>query len=456
MAILDRLVEQKEFKQLKQAKLSQFVIVYGRRRVGKSALLQHVTDAKGIYHLSDLNDRRLQIKQFANSVAQQIPDFDRVIYPSWFSLFVALENSLTKRTTVVLDEFPYLVSSSPELPSELQRLIDLKKISKLFLIICGSSQQMMRDLFLGTTAPLYGRATKIFNITEMRIGWLKKYLKCTAQQAIMEYATWGGIPRYWEVRKKYPSLEQAQLKEILNRDGLLYEEPMRLFMDDMRSAVQAFSLVNLIGNGHHRLSEIATALEKPATHFSRPLSQLIEMGYLRKEIPFGEKEDKSKKSLYWLDDSFLNFYMQLVTPNKSIIELGLQAELKKRLAAKLPDIYAQVYEEQVRQSITSYNYFGKQWSKAYRYWGKPDGKTETEIDVMCLSLDGKSLLIGEVKWSDTIDVKFEQQKLLKKIALFPEFKNVTIYQAVWVKTKSKVKNADKATFDCEIVVKNSL
>jgi AAA+ ATPase superfamily predicted ATPase len=272
----------------------------------------------------------------------------------------------------------------------------------------------------------------------------------------MEFATWGGIPRYWEVRKKYKTLEQAQLQAIMNKDGLLYEEPMRLFMDDMRSAVQAFSLVNLIGNGCHKLSEIATVLEKPATNFSRPLAQLIDMGYVRKEIPFGEKEENSKKSLYWLDDSFMNFYMQMVSPNKSIIELGLEKELKNKLAVKLPPLYAQVFEELVRESVNSYHYFGKKWGKAYRYWGKPDGKTETEIDLMCLSLDGKSILIGEVKWSDAIDVKTVKKQLAAKIALFALDKQLKVYTAVWVKNKGKVKNADAATFDCNEVVKQAL
>jgi len=456
MEFLDRITEQKIFKKIIQSANDEFVIVYGRRRVGKSALLKHVTNTRGIYHLADLNDKRMQIQQLANTIATKIPDFDAVIYPSWYALLIALNARLSKKITLVIDEFPYLINTSAELPSEMQKLLDLKKLDKLTLILCGSSQQMMRDLFLGITAPLYGRTTFNFNVKEMKVGWLQQYLKCSAEQAIMEFATWGGIPRYWEVRKKYKTLEQAQLQAIMNKDGLLYEEPMRLFMDDMRSAVQAFSLVNLIGNGCHKLSEIATILEKPATNFSRPLAQLIDMGYVRKEIPFGEKEENSKKSLYWLDDSFMNFYMQMVSPNKSIIELGLEKELKNKLAVKLPPLYAQVFEELVRESVNNNHYFGKKWGKAYRYWGKPDGKTETEIDLMCLSLDGKSVLIGEVKWSDAIDVKTVKKQLEAKIALFALDKKLKVYTAVWVKNKGKVKNADATTFDCNEVVKQAL
>jgi len=214
MEFLDRIAEQKIFKKIIQSTSSEFVIVYGRRRVGKSSLLKHVTNTRGIYHLADLNDKRMQIQQLASTIAQKVPDFDSVIYPSWYALFTALNARLTKKTTVVIDEFPFLVNTSSELPSEIQKMLDLDKINKITLILCGSSQQMMRDLFLGTTAPLYGRTTGVFNIKEMKVGWLMQYLKCSAEQAIMEFATWGGIPRYWEVRKKYSNLEQASCKPL--------------------------------------------------------------------------------------------------------------------------------------------------------------------------------------------------------------------------------------------------
>jgi AAA+ ATPase superfamily predicted ATPase len=166
MEFLDRITEQKIFKKIIQSANDEFVIVYGRRRVGKSALLKHVTNTRGIYHLADLNDKRIQIQQLANTIAAKIPDFDAVIYPSWYALLIALNARLSKKITLVIDEFPYLINTSTELPSEMQKLLDLKKLDKLTLILCGSSQQMMRDLFLGITAPLYGRTTFNFNVKE--------------------------------------------------------------------------------------------------------------------------------------------------------------------------------------------------------------------------------------------------------------------------------------------------
>jgi uncharacterized protein len=456
MEFLDRINEQKELNRIFKTPHSNLVIVYGRRRAGKSELLKYVTAKAGIYYLSDLNEKKIQIQQLAETIAIQIPDFDNVIYPSWYAILLSLNNRLTKKMILVLDEFPYLAATSPEIPSEIQKLIDLKKLPNIDLILCGSSQQMMRELTLGTTAPLYGRANSIMKVYPLKIAWLQKYLTCSAEQAVMEFATWGGIPRYWEVRANYKTLEQAQLGAIMNKGGLLYEEPMRLFMDDLRTSVQAYTIVNLVGNGHHRISELATALEKPATNFARPLEQLISMDYLRKEIPFGENEAKSKKSLYWIADNFMNFYMQMVATNKSLIELGIEAELKKKLNTKLPQLYAQVYEELVRASVNDFNYFGKKWAKAYRYWGKPDNKTEIEVDIIVKSLDEKSILIGEVKWSNTVDLFHVEKQLDFKIALLNLPKHIKVYKAIWVKNKSKFKKVSPIIFDCNEVVSYSL
>jgi AAA+ ATPase superfamily predicted ATPase len=450
---IDRTEEQLMFKKIINSKTSGLYIVYGRRRIGKSALLRYVTEKKGIYFLADLNEKKLQIQNLAQAIASKIQDFDTVIYPSWYSLFISLEKSLSKKTTLVLDEFPYLVNNSPELASEIQKLIDLKKIPHIDLILCGSSQQMMRDLFLGITAPLYGRANQTFNIKAIKLGWIKDYLKCTSEEAIMEYATWGGVPRYWEIRKQYKTLEEAQRLAILNKNGILYEEPMRLFLDDMRTAVQAYTLVNLIGNGKHRLSEIATTVQKPATQLSRPLAQLIEMGYIRRDTSFGEPENNAKKNMYWLNDNFMNFYMQFVASNKSIVELGLWDEIKNKLAEKLPMYYAQTWEEEVRNHIPLHNYFNTKWGKASRYWGKPDKKTEIEIDAIAESIDKKSILIAEVKWSNKIKLHEIEKALDDKIALF-NFKDKYkhIHKAIFIRNKKTAKLNEAYIFDCDTVV----
>jgi uncharacterized protein len=451
---LDRIDERALFDNLLNREKTVFAIVYGRRRIGKSALLRNIIGAKGIYFLADLTEKSLQIKNLASAIATLIPDFDSVNYPTWEVLFIALENSLKEKITLVLDEFPYLLQGSSELASIIQKIIDLEKKSKYNLIICGSSQQMMRELFLGTTSPLYGRADAVFNLKAMKICWLKEYLGCSAIEAVKEYATWGGVPRYWELRKNYPKLEEALKYIVFDKNGILLEEPMRLFLDDMRSAVQAYSIVNLVGNGNHRLSEIANKLEKPTTSLSRPLANLIEMGYLKKELPFGEPEKDSKKGLYWIADPFMNFYMQFVAANRSIIELGLWDVIKKQLEIKLPNLYANIWEELVRNAIPFLRIADTDWGKAYRYWGKPDKKTEIEIDVVAESIDKKSLLIAEVKWSNNVNLYEINKSLDEKLQILGiADKYMRTYKAIFILDKSNFLSLkDVYLLDCEDVV----
>ncbi|MDX2188894.1 MAG: ATP-binding protein [Bacteroidota bacterium] len=452
---LNRYTEKAMFDSLLANDKASFAIVYGRRRIGKSSLLRQILKTNGIYFLADLTEKSIQIENLAIAISSVIPDFDKVHYPSWEILFTSFNNQLKSKTTLVLDEFPYLVSSASELPSIIQKLVDLSKHDKFNLIVCGSSQQMMRNLFLGTTSPLYGRADAIANITAMNAYWIKEYLHCSAVESVKEFATWGGVPRYWEIRKQYKSLKEALKNSIFDKNGILFEEPMRLFLDDMRSVVQAYSIVQLVGNGNHRISEIAAKLEKPATHFSRPLANLIEMGYLKKEIPFGEPERDSKKSLYQIADPFLNFYMQFVSPNKSLIELGLWDVISEQMEIKLPHLYANVWENLVRQSIPNLKVYDDiQFGKAYRYWGKPDKKNEIEIDVLAESIDKSTLLIGEVKWSNKPNVFAIEKSLDSKLQILGiahQYKRV-IRCIFSISKPTDVQSNSMHYFDCEDVI----
>ena len=286
-----------------------FVVVYGRRRLGKSTLVKKVLTSKDVYFLADQTESTQQIRQLAKEVALKIEGFDKVIYPDWNALFEALHLRTTERFTLCLDEFPYMVKKSPELPSILQKILDRKDIN-YNVILCGSSQTMMQGLILDSKEPLYGRADQILKLTPINISYMPEYFHCNAVQAIEEFAVWGGIPRYWELRQKNKSLQEAIEYHIINSHGVLYEEPYRLLFDDMRDIIQASTLLSVIGGGAHRLSEIAARVEKPATQLSRPLDKLMELGFVEREIPFGEHPKSSKRSLYKIVDPFIDFYFR--------------------------------------------------------------------------------------------------------------------------------------------------
>jgi AAA+ ATPase superfamily predicted ATPase len=222
-----------------------------------------------------------------------------------------------------IDEFPYLVKGSVSLPSIIQKIIDTTSDRKYHLILCGSSQQMMQGLILDSSSPLNGRADEIMKIGPLEAGWISEEFDCKSDQSIVEYSVWGGVPRYWELRTEEKSFKTVVKNIILDRYGVLHEEPVRLFLDDMRESVQAFSILSVVGNGSNRLSEIAGKLNKPATQLSRPVDNLIQLGYLKRDVPFGESETNSKRGIYRIADPFMNFYFNFLVPNLTRLELGL-------------------------------------------------------------------------------------------------------------------------------------
>jgi AAA+ ATPase superfamily predicted ATPase len=206
----------------------QFIVVYGRRRIGKSTLIKKVMDfSRGdIYFLADRTSEPSQRQLFSAAVDMSIEGFSMANYPTWESLFVSLNRSIDHRITVCLDEFPYLVKSCPALPSILQKLLDDKKL-KFDLIICGSSQQMMQGFVLDSKEPLYGRADEIMKMSPLAPSFAGQALRCDAEQAVREYAIWGGVPRYWELRENYDSLYDAIENLMLTSEGTLHEEPSK-------------------------------------------------------------------------------------------------------------------------------------------------------------------------------------------------------------------------------------
>lgn len=301
MNFVDRIEETARLRDALSREKSSLVVVYGRRRLGKSTLIKRVLSDRDVYFLADRSEGQHQRTLLAKVVAQVFPDFDKLTYPDWESLFRAVNYRTDKRFTLCLDEFPYLVEQSPELPSVLQKFVDEKQF-KYNLVLCGSSQNMMYGLFLDSTAPLYGRADEIMKLMPIRLPYIQEALNLDAVGAVEEYAVWGGVPRYWELRENRSSLSDALWHNILSVNGTLYEEPIKLFQDDVKDIVKTSTIMSYIGSGANRLSEIAARCNEPATNLSRPLKKLIDLGFLEKDVPFGIDEKNAKKSLYKIAD----------------------------------------------------------------------------------------------------------------------------------------------------------
>lgn len=433
MKFLNREKEIQRLAKALNSKKAKLIIIYGRRRCGKSTLIKNTLEPADIYYVAQQSDEAVQRIQLANTIGEKIKGFESVVYPDWESLFTNLNNVVKDPLTLSMDEFPYLVKSSPALTGTIQKIIDNDPDRKYNLILCGSSQQMMQGLILDATSPLYGRADEIMKITPLEAGWIGDALECYPDQAITEFSVWGGVPRYWELRAEERSFKEAVTNIILDRYGVLHEEPTRLFLDDMRESIQAFSILSVVGSGSNRLSEIAAKLNKPATQLSRPVDNLIQLGYLKRDIPFGEPEKNSKKGIYRICDPFMNFYFTFMIPNLSRLELGLTNQVFRSFQSRITGYVSIEWENLCRRSIPMSPINNIEFGPASRWWGAGLNRHPVEFDIVAESTDRKYILIGECKWSGVNHPGQVLKSLGQKANLYPLAKGRKILTALFIK-----------------------
>lgn len=432
MNFVNRIEEQARIRKIISSEKRGFIVVYGRRRWGKSTLLKHILTDSDIYFMADQTERTQQITLFAQGIAQHFVGFDHVKYPNWEVLLTALNQRVTQRICLVLDEFPYLVKSSPELPATIQKLVDTGE-NRYDLILCGSSQQLMHGLIIDSTAPLYGRADLILQVKPLKLPYLHEVLQCNAIETIREYAVWGGVPRYWELRLQENSFHDALKAHLFSPLGILIEEPLRLFVDDMRDTAQSYTILSLIGNGVHRLSEIAARLGKPSTNLSGPLEKLVQLGYIDRELPFGENEKNSKKSIYKISDPFVHFYFSFVVPNRSLIEIDKGEAVLAGMDSKLNTHISVWWKKLCRQAISGAELNGFRFGLARSWWGNISKNERIELDVVAESTDGKALLVGECKWTESENATRLIYELEEKVKKLPFAKGKTIITCLFLK-----------------------
>ncbi len=417
------------------------VVVFGRRRLGKSTLIKHVMKAGDVYYMAGDFVDTVQRDMLRNQLAEKFPAMKLGSYSGWEELFLMLNGLTSEQFTLCLDEFPYMVKHSPELPSVLQRLVDSGEL-KYNLIICGSSQRMMQNMILSQSEPLYGRAHAIIDLQPIPIAYLQKALKLSAEATVEEHSVWGGVPRYWELREEYSDLESAIRGTMLSPSSVLYDEPKRLFLDDMTGTVQSESLMSVIASGANRLSEIASRMGRGATSMSAPLDKLIQMNYLRREIPFGENPKKAKRSLYRINDPLMNFYYTFIIPNLSDIGRGRKSGVMSEIRDGFTEYVARHWESLCREAVSGNRLYGYRWGEASRWWGNvpvPGGGKfrEMEFDVVADSADRQAILVGECKWTNPEVAAVLLKRLQEKAALLPCAVGKEIVPVLFLKSRPK-------------------
>lgn len=417
MEFLDRVDERRRILRFVQSAEGGVACVCGRRRIGKSRLLDEVLGGlEGVVsYCADRSEAVLQRARMAEDVARALPGFADVAYADWRTFFERWQREARRGSVFVIDELPYLVERSPELPSVLQKTADNLRKTGQKLVLCGSSQRMMQGLVLDQSEPLYGRCRVILKLAPIGYGWLRKAFPGTTPIGRLEhYAVWGGVPRYWEVCEGERDLWETIRDEVFSPNGLFHEEPNFVLKDDLEGAAQAASVLSLIGQGSERPSEMASRLQVPQTALARPLKRLQELGLVRRDVPFGSDVKNGKKSLYKLADPFLNFWYSFVLPRYSNPQFLRSAADRREIEKPFRVFLGRAWEELVRTTLLERTLPDStvRWNKVGRWWGAGLNRQPLEVDVVAESSDGKTLLVGEAKLKLT---KLESEHALAEL-----------------------------------------
>lgn len=408
---------------------SSFVVIYGRRRVGKTTLIkQFLAQKTAFYFLATEELESQSRKRLAGVIARttKTPSLQKASFSDWLDLFQLIADYRPgEKKVLVIDEFPYLVKTDPAFPSILQNAWDeILKNSQVMLILCGSFLGMMQKHALSYDSPLYGRRTAQIRLAPLPFTDVYAAQNLPFAQAVEQYSVTGGVPKYLEFFQDDADLLDQIKETVLSKSGFLYEEPYFLLKSEAMSSVNYFSIIKVIADGNHKLSKIAGTLGEESTSLAPYLSNLVDLGFLERRLPITEKNpERSRKGLYFIADQFVRFWFRYVYPYKGELELDnpqivldeLQKDfVEKFVAFSYEDICKDIFASLCRSGTLAFTP-----SRIGSYWLN-DYSGDTEIDVMAVDHQHKLLFAGECKYhSKPVDapVLF---RLREKVALSKE------------------------------------
>lgn len=388
---------------------SSLVVLYGRRRVGKTTLIsEFVKDKKALFFLASEESEAQNRTAFKEKTAEFINNeiLRKAEVKSWDILFKAIiQTSFDSKPVIVIDEFQYLGKANPAFPSIFQRIWEeILKDRAVMVILCGSLISMMESQTLAYGSPLYGRRTAQIRLKQIPFAYYHEFFPNKCRKELIEmYAVTGGVPKYIELFSESKDIYSAIQRCVLNRSGYLYDEPHFLLQQEVSEVGSYFSIIKAIAAGNSKLSAISSVLEIKATSLTKYLKTLIDLDILEREVPVTEDNpEKSKKGLYKIKDNYLRFWFAFVYPNMSFVESGhsrvVMEKIKKSLVKNhIAFVYEDVCKEQMWQ-LNAEEAWPFHFSKLGKYWD-----ARTEIDIAAIDNDGKNLILGECKyWQEPV------------------------------------------------------
>ena len=382
-------------------------VIYGRRRVGKTYLIQEfIKDKEGYYFVATESNELINLSLISKAIykacgnLEGLPDFSN--FES--ALRYLFQYSIDKRIIFVIDEFPYLAESAPYISSLIQNLIDeYREKSKLFLILCGSSMSFMEEQVLGYKSPLYGRRTSQFKINAFNYLESGEFVNSYSdKEKSIVFGLTNGVAEYLTFFDENLSLKENIINIFLKPNGRLYEEPLNLLKQELRQPKFYNDILFSISAGASKLNEISTKLNVVSGGLAHYLNSLIELGIIEKKTPVLNR--KTKRPIYVIKDTMFLFWYKFVQTNLNMINIGLGEVLYESIEKNLNDYMGDVFEK------ISIEYFEERLKKSkflfiptdYGNWWGTDKelKKESEIDMLAYNNENEFLFV-EAKWNNS-------------------------------------------------------
>ena len=422
-----------ELEQLNQAYQEndfQFTVIYGRRRIGKTSLInEFLKDKKAIYYVALEENAEDNLKRFSDAISifKNTDQGGKEKFANFEECFKEITRLAQKqRVILVIDEFPYLAKAYPTISSMLQSYIDHEfKETNLFLILCGSSMSFMERQVLGYQSPLYGRRTLALKLEPFKLSEAHEMLpKLSKEDAFIINTVCGGVPQYLSYMSDSMSVADNIKKNFLSKSGRLFDEPNNLLQQELRDPTNYNSIINAIASGASKHSKIAQSAHLQTGPLTTYLNNLIDLGIVEKKLPVTEqKKSKSKNIVYRICDGMFRFWYTFVGKQTDLIERGLTDLAWVKVQKGLSDFMGPEFEKYSQDFMWSQDMNEKIVPNPFihlgNWWGT-DKRThhQVELDIVGFSDDERDGYFGECKWKNEPISRSVLEKLITNSEIF--------------------------------------
>lgn len=383
----------------------EFLVMYGRRRVGKTTILQEFArNSHSIFFPAREKNDALNLEDFSKVIQYHFDKTFIASFQNWEDAFNYIGSKVTKRTTIIIDEFPYIIEENPSVKSILQHVIDHSwKNKNIFLILCGSSVSIMETDVMGRKSPLHDRQTsslevKPFDYLESSM-FFSNY---SNEDKLLAYGILGGIPRYLEAFDPHLSIEKNIASKIIRNGAYLHEEPDNLLKAELRETNVYSSILSAIANGRNKIIDIANFIHEDRTKVAKYLITLQTLRLIEKRIPCGDPET-SKKSIYVIKNPFFKFWFRYEFTNNSYYAMLGANDASKEIMDDISNLMGDAFEEICKEYFIR---LAKQRKLPFipyhlgKWWGtNPVIKAQDDVDLLAIDRSGKKAIFVECKFT---------------------------------------------------------